>query len=381
MLQPIRTDSSNPFAQRTMKVRVPAILREVSALNPDYLSSVHDSIEALARQLEDNALIPMCDPAPPSADDWADAYARRAGETWGGTDWFFAETFIYRHLMDAVHWWTTHRDPFAPKKREEAASPALWKTLEQALSLAPEPIEAKLLDLLAFDLWGNRVDLSYMIGTTFTQTADDWAVDEREAAVSHLLAQDGTGSVHIIVDNYGTELATDLALIDGLLDGVVERVVMHVKAHPTYVSDATQADVVDFIARLSEDRRPIFSALADRLNAARIDGRLSIQPDFFWNSSRFLFEMPASIRQTLGSAALIIVKGDANYRRITGDIRYPTTTPFAQVLSYAPAPLIALRTFKSDVIIGLQPGQEEHYQQIDPDWRINGRRGVVQFKP
>lgn len=381
MLQPIRTDSSNAFAHRTMKVRVPAILREVSALNPDYSSAVHGAIDGLARQLEDNALIPMCDTTPPAADDWADAHSQRAGETWGGTDWFYAETFIYRHLMDAINWWTTRRDPFAPKKREEEMSPALWGTLEQALSLDPEPMDAKLRDLLALDLWGNRVDLSYMIGTTFTQTADDWAADEREAVVSHLLAGDGTGSVHLITDNYGTELATDLALIDGLLDGVVERVVMHVKAHPTYVSDATQSDVMDFIALLSEDRRPIFSALADRLNAARIDGRLIIQPDFFWNSSRFLFDMSPSIRQTLSSAALIIVKGDANYRRITGDTLYPTTTPFAEVLSYAPAPLCALRTFKSDPVIGLQPGQAEGYQQIDPEWRINGRRGVIQFKP
>jgi uncharacterized protein with ATP-grasp and redox domains len=364
-----------------MKVRVPAILREVSALNPDYSSAVHGAIDGLARQLEDNALIPMCDTTPPAADDWADAHSQRAGETWGGTDWFYAETFIYRHLMDAINWWTTRRDPFAPKKREEEMSPALWGTLEQALSLDPEPMDAKLRDLLALDLWGNRVDLSYMIGTTFTQTADDWAADEREAVVSHLLAGDGTGSVHLITDNYGTELATDLALIDGLLDGVVERVVMHVKAHPTYVSDATQSDVMDFIALLSEDRRPIFSALADRLNAARIDGRLIIQPDFFWNSSRFLFDMSPSIRQTLSSAALIIVKGDANYRRITGDTLYPTTTPFAEVLSYAPAPLCALRTFKSDPVIGLQPGQAEGYQQIDPEWRINGRRGVIQFKP
>jgi hypothetical protein len=93
------------------------------------------------------------------------------------------------------------------------------------------------------------------------------------------------------------------------------------------------------------------------------------------------FEMPPSIWQTLSSAALIIVKGDVNCRRIIGDIILPAGTPFAEVLSYAPAPLCALRTFKSDPVVSLQPGQAERCQQIDPDWRINGRRSVIQFKP
>ena len=38
--EPIRTDMTNPFANRTMRERVPVILDEVSQLNPDYPASI-----------------------------------------------------------------------------------------------------------------------------------------------------------------------------------------------------------------------------------------------------------------------------------------------------------------------------------------------------
>jgi hypothetical protein len=50
------------------------------------------------------------------------------------------------------------------------------------------------------------------------------------------------------------------------------------------------------------------------------------------------------------------VKGDANYRRLIGDALWPHDTPFAHVLSYFAAPLLALRTLKSEVCVGLAPG-------------------------
>ena len=73
-----------------------------------------------------------------------------------------------------------------------------------------------------------------------------------------------------------------------------------------------------------------------------------------------------------------MVKGDANYRRLLGDAHWPPTTSFAQATGYFPAPLVALRTLKAEIIVGLRSGEAERLQTEDPAWLVNGKRGVVQ---
>ena len=90
--------------------------------------------------------------------------------------------------------------------------------------------------------------------------------------------------------------------------------------------------------------------------------------------------MPADLRAALGELSLVIVKGDANYRRLVEDRHWPPDAPFEPITAYFPAPLVALRTFKSEVIVGLDPGQAEKEQAADPDWLVNGRRGVIQAR-
>jgi hypothetical protein len=54
--------------------------------------------------------------------------------------------------------------------------------------------------------------------------------------------------------------------------------------------------------------------------------------------------------------------------------------PFADAVSYFPAPLVALRTLKGEIITGLAPGQTERLAAEDPAWLVNGRRGVIQAR-
>jgi hypothetical protein len=63
-----------------------------------------------------------------------------------------------------------------------------------------------------------------------------------------------------------------------------------------------------------------------------------------------------------------------------GDAPWPPETPFHQVLDYFPAPALALRVLKSDAICGLPDGIAEQLDQVDPNWRFNGKRGVIQFR-
>jgi hypothetical protein len=74
-----------------------------------------------------------------------------------------------------------------------------------------------------------------------------------------------------------------------------------------------------------------------------------------------------------------VLKGDANYRRAVNDALWDPETPFGHVLQYFPAPLLALRTLKSDAVAGLPKGRARELDAQDATWRVNGKRGVASF--
>ncbi len=188
----------------------------------------------------------------------------------------------------------------------------------------------------------------------------------------------GSGALHLVTDNAGTELAMDLNLIDGALTlGVVEEAVLHVKLHPTFVSDAIVPDVLNFVA-MTRQHGPAATAFGERLDTALETGRLRLAPDAYWNSTHFLWDVPSRLEKLFRAGCLTIIKGDANYRRIVGDALWPAETPFAAVTGYFPSPLVALRTLKSDPVVGLPAGLADRLDAIDDQWRVNGRRGVLQ---
>ena len=377
----VRTDATNAFAHNTMKVRVPAIIREVQALNPDYSPLIQAALAQLAEAMENDQPIPMVDSLSPDYDMWASCFAPYAGDTWLNTDWFFAEIYGYRLLMQAVRWWETGRDPFAPKKDAELGNSGLWTLLNSVLTSQGEKPEDKFMRLIHNALWGNRIDLSFAASQVHGTAVgnDDLLVNDSHAVVEHIL--NTTGDFHLIADNTGTELAMDLALVDALLEHPDNRVTLHLKMHPTFVSDATVPDVRHLIEKILLHPDPIIQAFVSRLEKAFGDGRLRFVPDFYWNSTHVLEEMPPHLVDVFRSAALVIIKGDANYRRMVGDRLWSPATPYASVTSYFPATLLALRTLKSDLVVGLPVGMAERLDIEDPQWRINGRRGLIQFRP
>jgi hypothetical protein len=113
---------------------------------------------------------------------------------------------------------------------------------------------------------------------------------------------------------------------------------------------------------------------------AHLEGnRLQLHTHFFWTSPLACWDMPADLASDLRLSALLISKGDANYRRLIGDRHWPDTLDFAQALHYAPAPLLALRVSKSEPVVGLCEGQAAALDQVDAHWRTNGRWGMIQF--
>jgi hypothetical protein len=120
-------------------------------------------------------------------------------------------------------------------------------------------------------------------------------------------------------------------------------------------------------------------SFSERLGRYLVTDRMTLVTDYFWASPYPCWEMAEALRQELSQSDLVIVKGDMNYRRLLGDLDWPFDTSFEQIVSYFPAPLVALRTLKSEIACGLNNEQIADLQTSEPDWLTNGRNGVIQF--
>lgn len=88
---------------------------------------------------------------------------------------------------------------------------------------------------------------------------------------------------------------------------------------------------------------------------------------------------PRDLRDDLAGADTVILKGDLNYRRLVGDYHWSATESFSALTEYFPTRVIALRTLKCDVAVGIDAGMVADLERTEPDWRISGSHGVVQM--
>jgi hypothetical protein len=376
---PIRTDGSNAFAHRSMTERVPGIIDDVIARNPDYPPAVTDDLKRLRDAIVEDAPMRLFDAPAPDHDRWRERFAPHAGDTWLGTEWFVAEMLLYRRVVAAGRYWTTRRDPFRPFKEDELRSDALRDRLGAALA-TDAPLRETIARRVLGALWGNRVDLSMQsVFEQGTDAADDELLRNDAPAVADHLLDAAPGPVHILMDNAGTEEAFDLALADTLLTrDVASAVTLHVKMMPVLVSDVIGEDVFRLLDVL-EGHGGALEALARRLHQHIRDDRLHIVPDPIWNTDARLWELPPRLTTPFEDAALVVAKGDAHYRRIGNDAEWPPDATLADAVPTFPAPLLALRTLKSDTLVGVAADTVRRLDENEPGWRTKGTYGVAQL--
>jgi len=371
---PLRGADPDSFARDTVLRRLPAIAGRVLTENRlDHQAA--RAVAGLAAEIPFTPLRPLADDAAPDLALWRSYLAPYAGQDWLAVPWFLAETYFYRRILEAIGYFRPRsgaygRDPYARQKRL-----GLEHTSLAGLSDEPLPLDAALRGAL----WGNQADLSLWPADAGDGPGDATLLaDDGPAVLAHLdalIARSAT--VDVVLDNAGAELVHDLLLADALLARGL-RVRLHPKAHPTFVSDATAGDARDTVAWLAERPGPVARA-AERLIAALATSRLTLHDDWFWTSPLAGWEMPEILFDSLATSGLLISKGDANYRRWLGDRHWPADTPLEAVLGYAPAPLLLLRTCKSEVAIGLDQARVAAARARDPQWMINGRWGLAQF--
>jgi hypothetical protein len=310
------------------------------------------------------------------------------GKTWLEVPWYWAETYFYRRLLEAVRYfqpgpWCQH-DPFGRQKRQQEQAAVAWLA-ENWRQLDGAETDVVFEALLHSCLWGNRADLSNF--TVREQAQGGWqAREERRhilvdhTAKVHALLKRGLGRVDFVNDNAGREIVFDLALADFLLcQGWARRVVFHLKDRPFFVSDAMIGDVRETTLQLYAASDAETKALGTRLQGYLVAGRLVLQDDAFWTSCLMFRHLTPSLQAELARSDLAILKGDVNYRRLLDDRHWPHTARLEEIAAYFPAPFLVLRTLKGEIMVGLEPGQAEALAAQDPTWLINGKRGLVQL--
>ncbi|MEM7031746.1 MAG: damage-control phosphatase ARMT1 family protein [Chloroflexota bacterium] len=385
--EPLRTSDADSFAEFTFSVRVPETLDETIRRNhfPDNIQQnlleLKDEIaDGVVRGLQEDTLDRVF---------WDEACATFVGRSWFDVVWFWAEVFLYRRILEATTYFQAGDwqgiDPFTPNKDEEWRVDVAPKLLNEILAQLPEDPTTRFRQLLYASLWGNRVDLSYngaghlsqsaaVVEDSANLVADDWAKGWE------YLQTKQPAHIALIADNAGTEFAMDLALIDFLLhENVAQQLDLYLKPQPFFVSDVMPKDVDLGLTAIAHGGQAA-STLADRIRVYRQENRLKIHTHWYFTASLCYYQMPHDLHQALSAYDLVILKGDANYRRLLGDAHWPYTTPFSDIVAYFPTPLIALRTLKSEVVAGLTPSQVQQLQATDPKWLVNGQRGVIQLK-
>ncbi|MFE5594149.1 damage-control phosphatase ARMT1 family protein [Streptomyces sp. NPDC056549] len=381
----ILSDEPGSFAWGVLAKRHPALIQQVRNAFP-YGRRQHEALDTLLDEITNGVVQPLA-----AADHdhvrWAAWGREYFGRSWYDTPFLWAESYFYRRLLGAVGYFGTGAwqgvDPFAPFKRAELRGEAVEEELRILDTLVDAPAEERAAALLHASLWGNRVDLGFRVSAgepAVGDAAGSALVADDSAVLWRLLPVGASSTVAVVADNAGRELIPDLILIDHLLEHrYAERVVLYVKPYPYYVSDAMTADVVDCLRRLveaaGESRR-----IGGRLWKAMAAGSLEVRTHPFFCAPLPYEEMPEDLRGEFESATLTMLKGDLNYRRLVGDQLWDATVPFADLTTYFPGAVVALRTLKSDVIVGLEQGTLDAFERSGTSWRTSGTHALIQVR-
>ncbi|MEW1912699.1 damage-control phosphatase ARMT1 family protein [Kitasatospora sp. NPDC085895] len=380
----IRIDVPGSFPWGVFHERHPELVRQVLAARP-YGPAERAAVEALLAESTDGLLEP---PGPwlHDREAWLARGVGLWGRPWSEAPFLWAESWFHRRLLDATGYFRPGPwhgiDPYAPFKDAELAGEAVDGELAALDALADLPEEERTRALLSSALWGNRADLGFRMAAGTEGAAVPAPVADDSEPLLAALARARGGTVCLIADNAARELLPDLVLIDHLLAAdAATRVVLHVKPQPYFVSDATMADVLAAVDRLRAADGAAARAVGERLWRAVERGTLRVAAHPFSCAPLPYRDMPADLRAELSVAALTVLKGDLNYRRLVGDRHWPPTTPFADVAGHFPSPVAALRTLKSDVVTGLSQATVTRLDTTDPAWRTAGTHALVQLHP
>ncbi|KAI6858157.1 DUF89-domain-containing protein [Hortaea werneckii] len=286
-------------------------------------------------------------------------------------------------------------------------------------------------------LWGNATDLSLLTNLSYEDIQKLQGAESRKANEDKILVNDfpaafqaletakradptGDRRVDIVLDNAGFELFVDLVLAGYLLHAnLATQIILHPKNIPWFVSDVTPPDFGSLLnnlyaakafyetpsateklshgdsfrpAPLSEQETKDLEVLFNDWSTLHAGGKILLRPHPFWTEAGSYWRLPTtapSLYSDLQGSELVIFKGDLNYRKLTGDAMWEPTTAFEEAIGPlgkrgSGVRVLALRTCKADVVVGLPGGKDEELRgeegmQGPRKWAWSGKWAVVSF--
>lgn len=311
--------------------------------------------------------------------------------------WFTLEAVFYRLIMDECQYFKLGLDPFRPQKIQELVkAESVIKHIATVRSRYKPATPEIVASLLHFSLWSNAADLSRHPDGVDENVAEEAFSILPERKLNNILINDTQQfeeflyslpvmvSVHslpkkvvILADNAGVEFISDLLWADVLISSSrIQRVEFHVKLHPTFVSDVTRQDVEDTLTFVEK----VAPKLGARWRKYFLTGAFTVNDHPYYNAYEPYWIMPTDLYQTYSEAEFVVSKGDANARRFHGDRQWDFTTPTRDIISYFPAPLILVRTFKSETVSGVSMETIKGLvQAMKLDWYHSGEYGTIQL--
>lgn len=389
-----------------MRERIPGIIRQTAASIESIPVAEKQAYDALAQCIGENGPVEDHTDSTLLGELFRVKLARscRQGLHWHAISWWLAENYEY-FLLDALHASLKRPDQpddlfwYLKKRGLEGALPLfadcaapLVDAASQTTALTPALFRLALLR----NLWGNKADLS-MSGGVVSQkelksdSANLLLLDDIDAVYEYYCRERVT-AVTIMADNTGFEVLCDFLLAALLLHFNAALCITYVvKAAPVFVSDVTLPDVdITLNAMAASSSGCLLSScsslalqwIASMLREARQAGRFVPVASSFLCTAEPGWNMPLSLAELLGRQGLqglLISKGDANYRRLLGDLHWPYDTAPKAVLEYLPCAVLVMRTMKSNVNIGISEEQQTRAAQFDAKWDCSGKVGMIQF--
>lgn len=427
---PLSASRVGTFAYLTVKDRLPIILtrvidhlyREKDTFAAEYGEDAQEGCKTIVGQLsqlknEMQTNKPFCVMEawhPQPIYDDSDIYNREFEKftlenevepKWFTAPWLYAECYMYARIHRAFSLCAGLQsyDPFSSQKDK-----SLIDSLQAIESLAAHILSVcniiptlthlllrqHVIQLLEVSLWGNKCDLSISGGADVAQGADmiasldqyrPYILANHSDSLWQLLVAlpEDQRDIVLVLDNAGFELVSDLCFLTFLTEsGLATSVSIHTKTRPWFVSDTTYRDFTWTIEKLKEGGGSA-GELADKWSNYVSDGRWKITQNKFWTTHHDftkMSEVAPDLYTEISKASLIIFKGDLNYRKLTGDLNWPTNTSFKHALrDFCPAPVLAVRTAKGGPVVGLAPGVAERIATASPNWNISGDFGMIQL--